>query len=208
MIRVQCEACGSSELKRRGNTYICGFCGSKYFFDKDEQEIDSELTDVKVIELIEESKKLHENDRYIEELNVLNKALSLDSNNSRIMTHLGRCYRSLNKANIAMDFYKKALELDPNEGVAYANMGTIYIGREEYEEAKQCYDKALPLIDKCNFDYWIVYANYAIAVAKLGDKKTAEKMIRKSENRGYKDGDDIRRMAGIKKNSFFSRLFS
>lgn len=45
MIRVKCEACGSSELKRSGNKYICAYCGSKYFIDQDDQEINAELTD-------------------------------------------------------------------------------------------------------------------------------------------------------------------
>ena len=75
------------------------------------------------------------------------------------------------------------------------------------ENAKQCYDKGLPLIDKCEFDYWIAQANYAVAVAKLGDPKKAEKMISEAEARGYTKGDVIRKMAGIKKKTFFSRLF-
>ena len=30
MIRLQCEGCGASKLKRYGNMYVCGYCGSKY----------------------------------------------------------------------------------------------------------------------------------------------------------------------------------
>ena len=46
--------------------------------------------------------------------------------------------------------------------------------------------------------YWIANANFAIAVAKLGDPVRAEKMVRESETHGYKNGKGAREMAGIK----------
>ncbi len=208
MIRVQCEACGSSELKRSGNMFICEFCGSKYFINDEGREENSILTETKVVTLLEESKKLHESGQYTRELNVLVEAFNLDENNSIIMVHLGRCYRALNNPDKALEFYNKAIEINPYEGTAYTNMGTIYLLRCEYENAKQCYDKGLPLIDKCEFDYWIAQANYAVAIAKLGDPERAEKMISEAETRGYRKGDSIRKMAGIKKKTLFSRLFS
>ena len=208
MIRVQCEACGSSELKRSGNMFICEFCGSKYFINDEGREENSILTETKVVTLLEESKKLQESGQYTRELNVLVEAFNLDENNSIIMVHLGRCYRALNNPDKALEFYNKAIEINPYEGTAYTNMGTIYLLRCEYENAKQCYDKGLPLIDKCEFDYWIAQANYAVAIAKLGDPERAEKMISEAETRGYRKGDSIRKMAGIKKKTLFSRLFS
>ena len=51
-------------------------------------------------------------------------------------------------------------------------------------------------------------ANYAVVVAKLGNPKKAESMIQEAEARGYKNGPEIRKMAGIEKKSFFSRLGS
>ena len=208
MIRVQCGACGSLKLKRSGNMYICEFCGSKYFIDSEGKEEKSILTETKVVALIEEAKKLHRSAQYARELDVLVEAFNLDENNSSIMVYLGRCYGSLNYPNKAIEFYNKAIEINPYEGAAYINMGTIYLLRCEYENAKQCYDKGIPLIDKCKFDYWVAQANYAVAIAKLGDPERAEKMIREAETRGYSNGDVIRKMAGIKKKTFFSRLFS
>lgn len=207
MIRVQCEACGSSELKKSGNMYICEFCGSKYLLDNQGREQSSILTATKIIALLEKSKKLHESNQYAKELNVLAEAINLDDTNSVIMVHLGRCYRALNNPSKALEFYNRAIEINPYEGTAYTNMGTIYLLRGEYEEAKQSYDKGLPLIDKCEFDYWIAQANYAVAVAKLGDPERAEKLISEAESRGYSNGDAIRKMAGIKKKTLFSRLF-
>ena len=207
MIRIQCEACGGSELKKRGSMYICAFCGSKYFFDSQGREEHSILTKAKVVALLEESKKLHNSDQYVSELNVLAEAINLDENNSEIMVHLGRCYRALSNSQKALECYNKAIEINPYEGTAYTNMGTIYLLRCEYENAKQCYDKGLPLIDKSEYDYWVAQANYAVAIAKLGDPERAEKMIREAEARGYSKGNAIREMAGIKKKTLFSRIF-
>ena len=207
MIRFQCEACGSSDLKKSGNKYICDHCGSKYFLNEEEQEIDSELTDIKAVQLIEEAIKLHKSNDYAKELSVLNKAYNLDNNNSVIMNLLGRCFRSLGNSDKALEYYNKSIEINPYEGLAYTNMGTVFILREEYEKADQCYKKGLPLVDKSEFDYWIAYANHAIAVAKLGDEKLAEQMIKKAEERGYKNGEHVRRMSGLNNKSFISKLF-
>jgi len=207
MIRLQCEACGASKLKRYGNMYVCGYCGSKYLLDSDGKEKNNILTEAKVIALLEKANRLHESKQYTEECSVLAEALALDENNSIIMIHLGRRCRVLNNTEKALMFYEQAIGLNPYEGTAYTNMGVIYLLKCEYEKAKQCYVKGLPLIDKCEFDYWIAQANYAVAIAKLGDPVRAEKMISEAETRGYSEGDTIRKMAGIKKKTLFSRLF-
>ena len=59
MIRLQCEACGASKLKRYGNMYVCGYCGSKYLLDSDGKEKNNILTEAKVIALLEKANRLH-----------------------------------------------------------------------------------------------------------------------------------------------------
>lgn len=54
------------------------------------------------------------------------------------------------------------------------------------------------MIDKSEFDYWIAYANYAVVVAKEGNPKKAERMIREAEAKGYQNGNTLRKMAGMK----------
>lgn len=201
MRMIKCDACGAYEFKRVGNICQCSFCGSKYILDECDNLVGKELTEAKLITLLEDSKKLHELGKYTEELKVLVKALEMDENNANTMVKLGRCYSSLKFYDKAMECYKKTLELDPNEGAAYANMGLIYILRQNYEEAAKCYEKGLPMIDKATFDYWVVYANYAVAVAKLGNPKKAEKIIKEAEARGYENGEKVRKMAGIKTKS-------
>lgn len=186
--------------------YGCSYCGSKYMLDEHDELVGKELTEAKIIALLEKSKQLHEVDNFSEELEVLIKAFEMDGNNSQITVKLGRCYRCIGLPDKAIECYKRTLELNPNEGTAYTNMGTIYLLREDYKEAAKYYEKGLPLIDKATFDYWIANANYAVAVAKLGDPKRAENMIRESEAHGYKNGEDVRKLAGIKSNSLFSGL--
>lgn len=208
MIMLKCEACGGNEIKRNGNIYECAYCGSKYLLDLHDNIVDKELTEAKIIAILEESKKLHGAERYADELEILIKALEMDKNNAGIMVKLGRCYRCLNLLDKAIECYKRTLELNPNEGTAYTNMGTINILRQNYEEAAKCYEKGLPLIDKADFDYWIANANYAIAVAKLGNPQKAEEMIKESESRGYKNGKALRKMAGIESKSLVSMISS
>ena len=206
MTIVKCEACGSKELTKYGNTYECAYCGSKYLLDADENIVSKELTEARMIALLERSKQLHEADKYSEELDVLIEALEMDDTNSGVIVKLGRCYRCLNLPDKAMECYKRTIELNPAMGTAYTNMGTISILRENYAEALGYYEKGLPLIDKADYDYWVANANYAICVAKLGDPKRAEELIKASEAHGYPKGQAVRRMAGIEHKSFVTKL--
>lgn len=206
MMIIRCDACGANEIKRMGNICQCSFCGSKYILDESDNLIGKELAEAKLIALLEQSKRFHALKNFPEELNVLIKALEVDPNNANTMIKLGRCYRSLGLPGKAIECYEKTLELDPNEGAAYTNMGTIYILRQEYEQAARCYEKGLPIIDKAAFDYWVAYANYAVAVARLGNPKEAEKMIKEAEAHGYENGESLRKLAGLKSKSLTSRI--
>lgn len=211
MMMLKCDACGGNELKRVGNVYECSYCGSKYILDEHDNPVGKELTEAKIIALLEKSEQLHETNKFAEELEVLIKALEMDENNAGITVKLGKCYRCINLLDKAIECYKRTLELNPNEGTAYTNMGTIYILRQNYEEAVKCYEKGLPIIDKATFDYWIANANYAVAVGKLGDPQTAEKMIEESGAHGYKYGEKARELSDIKAKSLISgirKLFS
>lgn len=208
MIPLKCEACGGNDLKRFGNTYECTYCGSKYLIDSRENIVEKELTEAKLIAILQKTRALHEADRYTEELTLLIQALEQDANNASILVRLGRCYRCLNLPDKAIACYQRTLELNPYEGTAYTNMGTIHLLRENYLDAAKCYEKGLPLIDKADFDYWVANANYAVAVARLGNPQRAEEMIRESEARGYKNGQAIRKMAGIQSRSLLAKIGS
>ncbi len=206
MILLRCEACGGSELKRHGNFYECAFCGSKYILDAQERVSIRELTDGEIIQKLERARQLHEARKYAEELEILIECHENDPENPSVLTDLGRCYRCLHEIDKAIMCYEAALKINPNEAAAYTNMGTIYIMRGEYDQAARCYEKGLPLHDKAEYDHWLAYTNYAVVIALQGDKARAEKMIREAELHGYKNGEQLRKMAGIRKKGILSRI--
>ncbi len=136
---------------------------------------------------------------YSEEFKALSKALDIEPNNALTLVKLGRCYRNLGMQDKAISSYEKALELNPQIVTAYTNLGTIYILNKNYREAAAQYEKGLPFISQNEDDYWTAYANYAIAVAQLGDLSRAQNMIDEAERHGYKNGDGCRELAGLKK---------
>ena len=208
MILLRCEACGGNELKKQGNVYECTFCGSKYILDTDENIINKNLTEDDIISKLVYANQLHEADKYGEELKILTECYEKDSSNYCILTKLGRCYRSLNYIDKAIVYFILAFEINPYEAASYSNLGTIHILRGDYDKALPYYEKGLPLFDKADFDYWIAYANYAVVIAKQGDPKKADAMIKEAESHGYKNGKILRQMAGIKKKGILSGLKS
>ncbi len=208
MMLLKCEACGGNEIKKAGeNMYVCAYCGSTYLMDEHDNIVSRHLTEEDTVKIIAESTKLHQEEKYSEELKLLIRAIEMDENNASIMINLGRCYRCMGYPDKALTFYKRSIELNPFQGVAYTNIGVIYTLREEYKKAAEYFEKGLAMIDKAEFDYWQAYANYAVSVARLGDHKRAERIIREAEAHGYKRGVELRKMAGIK-SSVFSKITS
>lgn len=206
MIMVKCEACGATEMKKVGNSYECLYCGTTYIADEEKEPFSTKPEVPSVFALVVEARRLHQNSKYSEELELLEKAASLDNTNPDVLVCLGRCYRCLGYVDKAIDCYYNTIKLAPSMGVAYTNLGGIYILRQDYKEAAKWYEKGLPLIDKAEFDYWQARAHYAIAVAKLYDSKKAEEMIAEAEAHGYKNGAAVRKLAGIKHKSFITKL--
>lgn len=193
-----CDGCGGKSFTKKGNQYECEYCGSTYTLENDENIVKKTLTDAKVIEYYFEATKYMQKNNYFEELKSLSKALAIDSSNALTLVKLGRCYRNLGMIDKAISTYEKALEFDPQMGTAYTNLGTIYILNKNYREAVTQYEKGLPFISNED-DYWVAYANYAVAIAKLGDISRAKNMIDEAERHGYENGDRCRELAGVKK---------
>lgn len=199
MEKIICESCGGNSFKIKGSAYECEFCGSKFSVADDSTIVDKTLTDVKIVQYYLDAAKYQLSNDFSNELKVLTSALEADKNNPLTMVKIGRCYRNLHLHTEAIKMYKRAIEIDEEIGTAYTNLGTISILNKNWEEAVSYYKKGLKYIDKNEDDYWTAYANYAIAVAKMGDITTAEKMISEAETHGYKNGDGCRQMAGIAK---------
>lgn len=197
--KVVCDSCGGRSFTKIGNQYECEYCGSTYILENDDTIVEKTLTDAKIVEYYLEASKYMLENNYSEEFKALTKALDIEPNNALTLVKLGRCYRNLGMQDKAISSYEKALELNPQMGTAYTNLGTIYILNKNYREAAAQYEKGLPFISQNEDDYWTAYANYAVAVAQLGDLSRAKNMIDEAERHGYKNGDGCRELAGLKK---------
>ena len=195
--KMVCDSCGGSSFTKKGNQYECEYCGSTYIVDQDDNIVDKTLADAQIVQCYLEATKYMSEQKYSDELRALTKALDLDANNALTLVKLGRCYRSLGMQDKAISTYQRALEINPQMGTAYTNLGTIHLLNQRYREAAVQYEKGLPLISQSEADYWVAYANYAIAVAKLGNPSRARNMIDEAERHGYANADGCRKLAGL-----------
>jgi len=211
MENLKCKVCGSSDIIKVDGIFECRICGSQELVDSDANSITQHqvFSKNKVIEIIEDARKLHGAGKYREELKLLHNAIETDGNHSILYVSLGRLYRTIGLIEEAIECYDTAIELNSYEGMAYTNLGAIHLMRENYEEAAECYEIGLRYTDKANGDYWVAYANYAIAVAKLGNPTKAKLMIFEAEAHGYKNAESARKLAGlVKENSLSSKINS
>ncbi len=150
-----------------------------------------------LLEYYTRAEEYMERGEYEQELSMLRQALSINSSSSTTWVKLGRCYRALGRNDKALESYQLAIALNPAEGTAYSNIGTLCILNQDWSTAASYYEKGLPLIEQNTNDYWIAYANYAVAIAKLGNIPQAAAMIHEAEIHGYANGANCRMLAGI-----------
>lgn len=195
---LKCECCGSSQLQKHGgNAMVCSFCGSIYRMDENEMVTSQELTDAKIISLYLDAEKCRQAKRYGDEIQILTKALELDQERAVSWVKLGRAYRVCNFHDKALECYERAIEIDPQNAQTYTNIGAVFLVQQKYQEAAEYYEKGISLISELDVDYPVVLANYAIVVAKNGDKRKAAKLMKQAEKRGYPNGPAARKMAGL-----------
>lgn len=202
---LNCQCCGSNELKRQKNgSYKCAFCGSVFILDENEELENEDAVDAKIVALYIKAEEYRQKQVYSEEIETLSKALKYDDSNALTWSKLGRAYRVCNFNGKALDCYRKAIMLDPEYGQGYTNIGSAYIVTKDYHKAVEFFEKGLPLIDCNDIDYPVVLANYGIALALNGCKIKGLQLIVKAKTMGYKDTAAALRMAGL---GFFSIFF-
>jgi superkiller protein 3 len=74
---------------------------------------------------------------YADALPWLNRAIAIDSSQSRAYTEKGYAHHRLNQTDQAIAAFKRALDLNSNEYVAPYELGTIYSERKNYSQAEQ-----------------------------------------------------------------------
>tara|TARA_A100001011_G_scaffold96429_1_gene101429 strand:+ start:1303 stop:2952 length:1650 start_codon:yes stop_codon:yes gene_type:complete len=84
-----------------------------------------------------------------EALNMSQKAIELEPNNSAYLDTIGWIFYKLKKYNKAIDYIQKSISLDPNNIVVLEHLGDVYMKINKVEDAKFYYKKILDL-DKSN----------------------------------------------------------
>ena len=199
---IKCAYCGLNQIRKQADgTYICGSCGSIYQLnenkDHKQHKVIDEITDAKVLLLLNSARKCREANDTEGEIQNLIKVLELDANNTDALIKLGRSYREANMYQSAINCYQQVLALDPDEPGAYTNLATVYIAKKEYETAVKYAEIALPLYTEKNYDYVIAAANYAVALGMNGETEKAALILDECDKMGYANVDSARALIGI-----------
>ena len=80
-----------------------------------------------------------------EALNMSQRAIQLDPDNSAYLDTIGWIFYKLKKYNKAIDYIQKSISLDPNNIVVLEHLGDAYMKINKIEEAKLYYNKILNL---------------------------------------------------------------
>ena len=80
-----------------------------------------------------------------EALNMSQRAIQLDPDNSAYLDTIGWIFYKLKKYNKAIDYIQKSISLDPNNIVVLEHLGDAYMKINKIEEAKLYYNKILHL---------------------------------------------------------------
>lgn len=195
MEKIECSCCGGNDFARYGNKMQCRFCGSIYAVSGEESP---EVTDAKVLALLYTSAKKRASGDPAGEMMVLAEALSLDGNNTVILTRLGRLHREMGNFGKAEELYNRVTKLDPNSPLGYAGLGAMYVIRNENEKALPYLEKCIPLYHESDYDLAVSLANYGIALGRTGRKAEAKKALKKAKKKGYENLNAACRMAGVR----------
>lgn len=95
--------------------------------------------------MFDEAYELMNQEKYLDAIELYEKALEINENNASAWINLGLCYRHINDFDKAIQHYNKALQIDPEYALAYNNMGWVYHLRGDEEKAAECYKKALKI---------------------------------------------------------------
>ncbi len=120
--------------------------------------------------------------------------LSYDSKDVDSLNLLGRCYRELNRSDMAVECYKKAMGLAPQYVTTYINALVAYFALNMLEDAKQCAQKAFACIDSKDSNRATLLANVAMIEARLGNIKYAKKLYRKAMAAGYNQSPNYKKL--------------
>lgn len=109
-------------------------------------------------------------------LEKLNRALDLDSSNSRIHDALGVLYERIGRKEDAEEHFLKALNLKPDDASAVNNYGRFLCDRGQYDQGMTYLKQAIAM--PLNARKWFALSNAGICEYKQGHDEQAEQYLR------------------------------
>lgn len=204
----KCESCGAFLKRLTPNHYICEYCGSEYFLNNEREVESSKITDKEIWDLFCKAAEFETRNNFQAELQCLRSIEGKVRDNAIYLVKLGRAYRRNDMVQQAVECYEKAKEINPEYAPIYTNMGAVYVLTNRPKDAEAACRKGIELMSRnrkeyTDTDYAVAHSNLALALGKQGKKEEAKKYLKIAEDNGYKNGDAVRKMIGIKKGWFF-----
>lgn len=114
-------------------------------------------------------------------------AIELDSSYEDAWINLGKVYLLDSRFRMAQMCYNEALKLNPDNPELYAYLGSLYIAKREPHRAITYLAHAIELDPQLD----VAHANYALAMAMVGDFESAREELHKAIAMGYQKGEVI-----------------
>jgi tetratricopeptide (TPR) repeat protein len=149
---------------------------------------------VKAIALCEKADAAYNRNSIGKAISYLEEALRYDADNYIVWNKLGRAYRALSYLDEARKCYQKALEIKPGAIDVIANIGVLEFSCNNYQLAYQYCKQAFEVGGATRADNAVYAANYAMMIAKIGDKEEALRVLEIARKRGYRNYTTLKRM--------------
>jgi len=109
---------------------------------------------------------------------------------------MGIVYRKMGDLDKAEQCYKKAMEIKPDYAELHTSLGALYIHRDQPEKAIPELEEAI----RMDSTVAVTYGNLALAYAMVGRFVEADKTLKTSVFRGYKNYQLVKdRIEALKK---------
>jgi len=86
-------------------------------------------------------------------IEILDKALSVDSNNENILINLGNLYQENNTFDKAVLCFQKAIKINDNNYIAYNNLGNVFSRMRDHRKAIKYYKQSIIINPNFKFPY-------------------------------------------------------
>lgn len=180
----------------------CAYCGTTYQISAQESvcAVSKSLAPEKAIALSKKADAAYSQGRYSEAIGYLTEALEFNPNDYSLWNLFGRAHRVSGNHDRARSCYQKALNLKPNASDVIANLGALELTCQNYQEAyrhcKQSFE-AIYSPDGHNVsanDRAVRAANYALSIAKIGNKREAMRVADLAKKLGYTNYANLKKM--------------